>query len=508
MRAMTSQPSEEKIPAPADASDDDTRGSLSGVVATGLKWKVITMVVSEGTRFGVVLVLARLLTPRDYGVAAMAMVFAGLITLFTDVGLGAALVQRRTITEQDRSTVFWMSMAIAAVIVVFTVAVAGEVARFFGQPQVRSLVIVLSLSFPLAALSQTQTALLNRKLAYRSLEIRQIVGVLVGAATALIVAISGGGAWAIVANSLASTAAATALLWRFSSWRPSLTFSFESLRTMGGFGLKLTGTRLLNYANLNADNTLVGRFLGATSLGIYGISYNIMFTPLSRINLPIYGVVAPALARLQHDPERLKAAWLRSKRLTATLLNPAFFAILVVAPDLVRVVLPAKWLPAVPVIRLLCLAGLGHSLTALNATILQARGHAGTVLRISIFTSIVTLGAFASGLPWGILGVAGFFAAAKWLLVLPDTWITTRRAEVPLRSALWASGAMLPFGLASAAAGYGLQQLLLHAGAPAVVRLLAAGAAVFVVYAGLIYTFVPSFVREVRGVLSRRRARA
>ena len=505
---MTSQPPAEKISTPDDASDDDTRGSLSGAVATGLKWKVITMTISEGTRFGVVLVLARLLTPRDYGVAAMAMVFAGLITLFTDVGLGAALVQRRTITEQDRSTVFWMSMAIAAVIVVFTVAVAGEVARFFGQPQVRSLVIVLSLSFPLAALSQTQTALLNRKLAYRSLEIRQIVGVLVGAATALIVAISGGGAWAIVANSLASTAAATALLWRFSSWRPSLTFSFESLRTMGAFGLKLTGTRVLNYANLNADNTLVGRFLGATSLGIYGISYNIMFTPLSRINLPIYAVVAPALARLQHDPERLKAAWLRSKRLTATLLNPAFFAILVVAPDLVRVVLPAKWLPAVPVIRLLCLAGLGHSLIALNSTILQARGHAGTVLRISIFTSIVTLGAFASGLPWGILGVAGFFAAAKWLLVLPDTWITTRRAQMPLWSALWASGAMLPFGLAAAAAGYGVQQLLLHAGAPAIVRLLAAGAAVFVVYAGLIYAFVPSFVGEVRGALSRRRAGA
>ena len=277
---------------------------------------------------------------------------------------------------------------------------------------------------------------------------------------------------------------------------------------MGVFGLKLTGTRLLNYANLNTDNTLVGRFLGASSLGIYGISYNIMFTPLSRINLPIYGVVAPALARLQHDPERLKAAWLRSKRLTATLLNPAFFAILVVAPDLVRVILPAKWLPAVPVIRLLCLAGLGHSLIALNSTILQARGHAGTVLRLGIFTSVVTLTAFASGLPWGILGVAGFFAAAKWLLVLPDTWITTRRAEVPLHSALWASGAMLPFGLASAAAGYGLQQLLVNAGAPAVVRLVVAGAAVFVIYAGLIYAFVPSFVREVRGVLSRRRAGA
>ena len=351
---------------PDEETDDDTRGSLSGAVVTGLKWKVVTLVVSEGSRVCVVVVLARLLTPKDYGVAGMAMVFAGLIGLFTDVGLGAALVQRRTITEKDRSTVFWVSMAIAAAIVALTVAVSGEIAAFFGQPQVKSLIVVLSLGFPLAALSSTQTALLTRRLAYRSLEVRQIVGVLVGAVTAVAIALAGFGPWAIVANSLASTAAATALLWRFSSWRPRLTFSRASLRSLGGFGLKLTGSRLLNYANLNTDNTLVGRFLGASTLGVYALAYNVMFTPLTRINLPIYGVVAPALARMQHDPERLKTAWLRSERLSAVLLNPAFFAIIVVAPDLVRVVFGAKWMAAVPVIRLLCVAGLGHSLVALN----------------------------------------------------------------------------------------------------------------------------------------------
>ncbi len=491
-----------------DTAYDTVDGSLSGAVVSGFKWKIATTVVSEGTRVGAAVVLARLLTPKDYGVAGMAMVFAGFVALFTDLGFGAALVQRRAITEDDRSTAFWASLGVAAIAASVTVALSGEVAAFFGQAQVRVLVIVLSVGFPLGALSATQSALLNRQLAYRSLELRQIFGVLVGAVVAIVVAVRGYGVWAIVANFLATNATSTVLLWYFSSWRPHFRFSRASLLSMGGFGMKLTGTRILHYANLNTDNTLVGRFLGAPALGTYGLAYNVMFTPMTRINLPIYAVITPALSRMQHDPPRLRSAWLRSKRLSAALLAPAFLAIIVVAPDFVRVVFGSKWDAAVPVVRLLCVAGLAHSLVALNSTILQAQGEAGWVLRVMLLTSAVTLSAFAAGLPWGIVGVAGFFAGAKWLLVVPDTWITTRKAGVPFWAALTAAGATLPFGIVAAAAAYGLRVVLVHAGAPPILRLLAAAATVFVLYAGLVFVGLPSLVAEVKRVLGQRRTGA
>jgi PST family polysaccharide transporter len=493
------------VPDLQNAVPDAAQHSMTGAVLTGFKWKAINMIVSEGTRVGVAVVLARLLVPRDWGLAGMAFIFAGFVTLFSDVALGGALVQRRDIDERDRSTVFWASLAVSLVVMAVAVSLSGLVADFFGEPKVRNLIIVLSFSFPLAALSTTQTALLTRALAYRSLELREIAGVLCGAVAALALAFGGFGAYAIVANSLTATAVSTALLWRFSSWRPRATFSRKSLGGLGSFGLKLFGIRLLNYGNLNADNMLIGRFAGARALGIYSLAYNVMFTPVNRIAVPISGVVYPALVRMQNDLVRMRAAWLRSKRLSASLLAPTFLTIMVTAPDLVHVVFGAKWKAAVPVIQLLCIAGVAHSLQALNFAVLQATGKVGIELRLDLVLSFVTIGAFAAGVPWGAVGVAGFFAGAKWLCMLIDTWVTTRVMSFDFWEALLAGGSLLPLAALSAAGAYGARVWLVHESVPASARLFAVGAIALGGYLVLLILAAPSLVAEAREVLQLRR---
>jgi PST family polysaccharide transporter len=476
------------------------RDTLGAKVASGVAWNVATQAISQLSRIVVGVVLARLLTPHQFGVAGMALVFTNFLALFTDPSLGAALVQRAALTEADRSTVFWVTLGIGLLCTLVGIAVSGLVASFFGQPQVAALLAVLSIGFALNALSGTQSALAAREFAYRRLQLREIISVLVGAAVGIVAAAAGLGAWAIVLQSLAFSAAATAMIWAMSSWRPRFTFSRASLRDLGGFGAKLFGSRLLTYANLNGDNLLIGRFLGGHALGVYSLSYSVMFTPVLRIAMPFQQVLFPAYSRLQADPARLRAAWLRSKQLSAAVLAPVFLAFLVTAPDLIPVAFGAKWHEAIRVLQLLCVAGVAHSLVTLNSSVLQARGQAGTLLRLSALNTLIVVGAFAVGLTWGVTGVAGCYAAARWLLVLPDTWVTGRAVGMRPLAALRSSGTALPLAVLAALAAFGLRAVLVaHHVAPALrlVLVLPVGG---MIYVGLLLVAAPALVREVSGL--------
>jgi O-antigen/teichoic acid export membrane protein len=492
---------------PADAPPGAT--TLKDRVIGGIAWNILTQLVMQGSRIVVGIVLARLLTPHQFGVAGMAFVFSNLLTTFADPSLGAALVQRPEITEEDRSTVFWTTLAVGLLCTALGVGVSGLIADFFHQPEVGPLFAVLSIGFTLFALSATQTALLTRELAYRRLQIRDMVSIVFGAIVGIVFAAAGFGAWAIVSQNVAFFAASAVLIWTLSSWRPRLVFSTRSVRELGSFGIKLLGSRFLSYANLNADNLLVGRFLGGQALGNYSLAYNVMFTPMVRLGLPFQQVVFPAYAKLQSDPERLGAAWVRSKRLAAAVLAPAFLGIFVTAADLVPVVFGEKWHAVVPVLQLLCLAGLAHTFVTLNWSVLQACGRAGVLLRLNLLYTVVTVAAFALGLHWGIVGVAACYAVARWLLVLPDTWITVRPLALNVLESLRGSGVAIPVAAVSAAAAYGIRALLVGQGVGSVGRLVLVLAAGGALYVGLLLVAAPDLVAEIKGLrasLARSRA--
>jgi O-antigen/teichoic acid export membrane protein len=479
---------------------------LTGRVLGGVAWKAASHTVAEGTRVVVTILLARLLSPADYGVAGMALVVTSFVTLFADPSLGAALIQRPTIDERDRSTVFWTALAIGLGLTALGIAFSGVVARFFGEPEVKALVAVTSVSFTFTGLSVAPRALLLRQLAYRATEIREITSILIGGSTAVILALLGFGPWAIVSNFIAYTVASTALVWLLVKWRPRFLFSFESLRNLGGFSSKVFAAGLLSWGNLNVDNILVGRILGPAALGAYSLAYNVMFLPMARIGRPLAQVLGPAYTRIQTDRVRLERVWLKGKRMTVALVAPGFLAILVVAPDLVHVAFGSKWDAAVWPLRLLCVAGVAHSLGMLNWGLLSASGSAGTLLRLMILTSIVTWIAFFAGVHWGITGVAGFYAIARWLLVLPEAWLTANAVSFPFRPTLLAGVGVLPVAIAAAVVSFGFQQLLVSAGAGSLARLLLVLAMMSVSYLALVTLVTPGLRRDFAETLRQRRA--
>lgn len=476
---------------------------LRGKVTRGLRWKLLSQVCGQVSQSGTAILLAHLLAPRVFGVAGMAIVFSGFAGILTDLSLGAALVQRRVLTDVDRSTVFWTTVAGGFVWAAVGVAISPLVASFFSTPEVARLWAAVSVGFLITALGQTQNAILTREMRFRSLELRQIVATVAGSITAIVLALAGFGPWAIVGQSLASYAVSSALLWTVSSWRPQFVFSLDSLRELGSFGFKAFAARILVYVNYNGDNLLVGRYLGSEALGVYSVAYNIMFLPLSRVSAPISQVLYAAFARLQNDASRLGDVWLRVNRMTSAILAPGMLGLAVVAPDFVPVVFGSRWHAAVPVLQLLSLGGVSQALQVFNGPLYQARGRPGMFLRFMLFSTGVTFGGFVVGLHWGVVGVAASFAIARTVVLWVNTVLMCRTVDLQLGRTVLSYLEIIVISTAMAVVVYGARAALLDAGVSAGPRLIACVVLGTAVYLAVLAWRSPDLLVELRTTLRR-----
>lgn len=477
---------------------------LRSLVLRGVAWKTGSAVVLRLSRVVTAVILARLLAPSDFGLAAMVLVASSLVLVFSDLALGSALVQRAKLTEADRSTVFWTSVAAGVLFTVGGFLLSGPIAGFYGEPKVQPLFAAFSLTFVVTALSSAQVALLNREMDFRTLEIRQIASYLVGAVVGIVAAARGYGAWAIIAQQISVAFVSTFLLTVMSPWRPRLVYSLASLRDLGGFGARVFGTRLLFYLNRNADNVLIGRFLGASALGAYSLAYNLMLMPFSNIAGPIQQALFPAFSRMQDDSRWITAAWIRVNRLVAAFSIPSLAGLIVVAPDFVQVVLGERWSAATPVIQVLCWVGMLQSLQRLNSAILEARDRTGTLLLYSLVAVVASLVAFAVGLRWGIVGVAVAYAVSSTVVEPYYTWLTGRAIGSSLREFLVGLRGVVEATVAMAAGVLAVRLLLVAADVDEAARLLLSILVGAAIYLPLCARRAPDVVSELRRLRPRR----
>jgi PST family polysaccharide transporter len=455
----------------------------------------------------VALVLARLLAPHDWGLAAMVLVFSGFVVVFTDNALGTALIQRRRLEPGDRSTVFWTSAGIGLALMLGGFALSGPLARFYGEPEVKSLFAVLSVGFLLSSLRTTQNALLVRDMRFRRLEISQMASTLVGAVVGVTLALADYGPWAIIGQQLAETATLTLLLGLVASWRPSATFSIASLRRLGGFAGNVFGENLLYQAGRNVNSLLIGRVLGPASAGTYSLATNIILVPFSRIASPLQQVFFPAFSRISDDRERLADMWIRATRLVGAFSIPALVGLAVVAPDFVQVVLGPRWAGATTVIQILAFVGIIQSLQSLNGEVLLALDRAGWLLRFSALWFAATVGAFALGVQWGIVGVAACYAAATFLIEPLRTYLTTRALGTSFWRFVGALSGVAQATAVMAVVALAVRTALLETSVPAAARLafvVVVGAAT---YAVATLWRAPEIPIEIRAAVGRRRRR-
>lgn len=413
-------------------SDVAAPGSLRTKVTRGLGWKALSSTTVQLTRFAVGIVLAHLLSPHDYGLAGMVIVFSSLVLIFSDLAFGSALIYRPTLTEEDRSTVFWTSAIVGLALTLIGIGLSGPIASFYHAPAVRPLFAAMSISFLVASISSTQQALLTREMNFRSLELRQIAAAVASGAVGIALAADGKGAWAIIAQQVVTALVSTTLLWVASPWRPRLCYSWKALRELGGYSGNVFGSRLLFYGNRNADNMLVGRFLGASSLGAYSVAYNLMLLPISQISIPVQDVLFPAFSRIQDDLEALKEGWFRANRVIAAISLPTLAGLIVVAPDFVDVVLGHRWHSAIAVIQILAIVGILQSVQGLNSSVLRAVDQTAALFRYSVVVTVGSITAFAVGLHWGIVGVATAYVISSVIIEPYYSQLTARSVGLSL----------------------------------------------------------------------------
>jgi PST family polysaccharide transporter len=483
------------------ASDKAIAQSLRAHVFHGLRWSVVIVVANQLTRLATSFVLVRLLTPSNYGLAGMALLFGGLVIALSDLGLGAGLVQRSSVTEVDCATVFWTSMAVGTALVIAGIAASGLVADFFREPAVQPLFIAMSFAFLFPALQQTPAALLQRAMNFRAIAIRSIGANLAASVVGICGALAGWGAWALIASALTAGVVTTALLWLTAGWRPRLMYSRKSLRDLSGFGLPLLGSRTLGYFEGNADNILVGRYLGAEQLGLYTVAYNVILLPANRVFGPIQDALFPALSRIKDDLARVASVWLRTVRVVGAFIAPAMLGTIVVIPDFVLVVFGQKWLGSAPVVQLLAVVTLMDGFTAAGSRVLLALGRATLIFRLSVLRTVLAIVAFVVGLRWGIVGVAACYTVASLPVQVYMIVISTRTLDIRRRTFVSNIAGVVEASLTMFVVCWLCRLALVSAGVGAAARL-----AVVIALGAVIYTLVlaktdPWVIREVRAML-------
>lgn len=366
----------------------------------------------------VLVLLARLLAPRQFGIAAMAEVVTAFVITYSDCGLGLALVQRETISDADKSTVFWASVALGTTMAAICVALAPVLAGFYQTPEVKPLLEVVSLSFLFTGLGSTHRSLQFRAMNFRALEIRSMAAGVLGGAATVAVALAGGGAWAIILGDVVAAGVSTVLLVMMAGWMPRLTFSWKSLRELGPYGIRYLGGMTFITMNANADNILVGRVLGRAALGTYNLAYSVILVPISRLASPIAQLLSPAFARLQHDKKAISDNWLRGTRMLLIIFVPLMVTVAVTASDVVHIVFGSKWDRAIPVIRILAPVCILLSVQGFADAVLQAVGAMRTYMRMSALSFGLNLAAFFIGVHWGLTGMAFAFAASTLTFIL------------------------------------------------------------------------------------------
>jgi len=411
----------------ADPSGRPELSALGTSLRTGIAWKAASQLTGQIARTTMTVVLAHLLTPGDFGLAGMVLLFTGVIQLLADVGFSASLVQLPTLSEEDLSTAFWAGLAIALVLFTAAFAVAPEVAAFYHAPQLRWMFVAVAAGFPMTALSTTQASLLWRRMDFRALELRGIFATVVSAGVGIGAALGGLGAWSLILQANALSLTSMLAIWFLSPWRPRMVFARGSLHRMAGFSGNVLGSRFLDYGDRNADNLLVGRFLGATALGIYSIGYSIILVPFGRLVDPIRSLIIPAMATLQSDLVAMRKLWLRGLRSIASILFPAMAGVIVVCPDFVRVILGQRWAPATPIIQILAWVALIQCLSFLSVAVYQSRNRAGLLLRLSALAFALDFGSFVVGLHWGVRGVASAYAITNTFVIVPINLVMVTR---------------------------------------------------------------------------------
>lgn len=432
-------------------STDARPGGLGSTAARG----ALTMLTGQGMRillqFAGLVVLARLLSPHDYGLIAIVVVIIGVGEIFRDFGLSSAAVRAPELTRDQSTNLFWINTGIGVVLGGLLLVAAAPLASVYGQNEVQPIAQTMAAIFVLNGLATQFRAQLMRGLCFRWLATVDVLAAALALGVAIGGALLGWAFWALVAQQITQALVILVGAALGARWRPGWPRRDASVRSFVKFGSNLVLSQVVNYATNNVDTALVGYVYGASPLGLYNRAYQLVITPLSQIQSPVTSVAIPILSKIQDDQRRFSAYLVRGQLALGYPISLGLVSIAIAAEPIVELMLGQRWAAAVPLLQLFALAGIARNLAFVGYWVYVVRGLSGSLFRYSLVTGAIRVLCVVIGAQWGVVGVAAGLALAPWLAWPISLLWLSRVTTVPTR-ALY-TGALRIIGVAGLTAG-------------------------------------------------------
>jgi PST family polysaccharide transporter len=438
---------------------------------------------SQLTKFGMLfvyqIVLARMLSPSDFGLIAMTAPVIAFVQIFSDFGLTQATIQRSQISQSQLTLLFWINGGVGTALALIVIVFSPLAGMFYNESRVVAITAASGALFLLSGFSSQHLALLNRHLSFIKLAIIDIGAFVIGSAAGLYAAYRGAGYWSILLAQAFIAFSTLVLAWSLSGWRPGRPAKAEEWKSLVGFGGNLTGFNLVNYFARNLDNILIGRYNGQEALGLYDRAYKLLLMPLSQITQPFSRVALPLLSRTQNEPDIYRRAYIRMLEIILLLTYPGILFAVVTHDQLIRLVLGEQWAGVGPIFAILGIGALFAPISNSTGWLFISQDRTRQMRNWGVISSIMFVFSFIAGLPWGPIGVAACYIGTG-MFQGPMVWYAaTREGPVGLKDIL---NALMPHAFAGilCCAALMILQSYIPIGYPALVLMFAAAYLVFI----------------------------
>jgi len=478
------------------------RGELRDSVARGMAWSLAEKAGSMLLQMGVSILVARMLSPDDYGVMAILTVFTTLSLVVVDSGFSQTLIRSEHPSPNDYRSVFGFNLVVSVILYGSMAALAPLLADYFGQPVLRKIAPVLFLLLPLNALCVIQQTMYARRLKFDTLSKAVFASTVLGGGVAVAMALTGCGVWSLVGQRLAAMGGKAAMLWALSDWRPTGRFDSRALRSMAPYSLRLMTTDLIATLYNNISQLFVAKMYSTQMLGYFNQGQKLKELPVAATVQSVQNVTFPALSKIRDDAEKFAESYRQLLLTVAFFVFPVMSGLIAVADDLFALLLGEKWMPTVPYFEVLCLSGLFAPLAMVAYNVLKVKSDGNVIVRLEVVKKIFMTAILAVTIPRGVSAIAwGIVAMAVCEAVL-NVRATLRFTILPLRRLL---GSILPAALLSGAM-FGAVALFDRCVAlPLPLDLLSEILVGAAVYAGLALLFRPEAVRILLRMAKQRR---
>lgn len=389
----------------------------------GIIWGVIEKFASLFAGFIITLILARILTPADYGLVNMIYIFTILGTVLLDGGFGQAIIQKKSVTDGDISTVFYLNLLMSVVIYVILFSISPLIARFYRQPSLVAISRVTFITIPINALCLIQHTLLTKELKVKELTYVSIISSLVSGCVGVLLAYSDYGVWSLVFQSVSYQLVRSVALWRFSNWRPVLQFNISFIRDIFGFSMNLLGVFTLAAIFQNIYTLIIGRLYNVNEVGFYNQAFRIQSVAVGAIMSSVQRVTFPTFSKFQDNVEELREVYKRVTIIMMSIYYPLMMSLAVVGEDLFVVLLTEKWLPSVPMFCILCMAESLYPLNSMNSAVIKAVGEGHKYFVLNIVNYIILCMSIVFTFKFGIIVLLVGYAVSAFIRSLISMYV-------------------------------------------------------------------------------------